>query len=99
MTESLIAGEIDFVIIGIVLIINLIIYRKKLKWHIGCVLTLLIGLLFGLILPIISQVVEIGKIMDEREVMDNFTLLYTYSRYPLYWLMGTIQFAILSTKR
>lgn len=47
--------------------------------------------IFGFFLPVLSITVEIDRVTSEREVLDNFTLLYTYFRFPIYWLVGAIQ--------
>ncbi|GAB5555433.1 MAG: hypothetical protein Sapg2KO_50240 [Saprospiraceae bacterium] len=95
-TEKLmIIGNFDFVAIGILVAINILIWRKEIKSNIGCLIG---GLIFGLILPIISQKLEIDRVTSEREVLDNFTLLYTYYKFPIYWVIGAIQIAIISKK-
>ena len=38
---------------------------------------------------------EIDRVASEREIMDNFTLLYTYFKFLLYWIIGGIQLVII----
>lgn len=45
--------------------------------------------LFGLILPIISMFVEIKLYSNPGD--DAYNLLYTYFRFPAYWVIGIIQ--------
>lgn len=91
----MIIGNFDLVAIGILVLINILIWGKKIKNNIGCIIG---GLIFGLILPIISQKLEIDRVASEREILDNFTLLYTYFKFPIYWIIGAIQIAIISKK-
>jgi len=59
---------------------------------------LFITILFGLILPFISQGIAVAKVLRAREIMDNFTLLYTYIKYPIYWFIGVLQFSFSAKK-
>lgn len=91
----MIIGYFDFVVIGTLVLINVLTIRKKIKSNIGC---LIIGLIFGLILPIISQKLEVDRVANGRVIFDNFTLLYTYFKFPLYWIIGIILISMI-TKR
>lgn len=91
----MIVGYFDFILIGILFLINTLIWGKKIKNNIGCLIG---GLFFGLILPIISQKIEVDRVASEREILDNFTLLYTYFKFPIYWIIGAIQIQIISKK-
>ena len=91
----MIAGYFDFITIGVLILINILIWGRKIKNNIGCLIG---GLIFGLILPVISQKIEIDSVASERAVFDNFTLLYTYFKFPIYWVIGTIQIAIISNR-
>lgn len=91
----MIIGYFDFAVIGILMLINILILRKRINSNIGC---LLVGLIFGLVLPIVSQEIEIDKVSNEREILDNFTLLYTFLKFPFYWIVGAVQIAIISKR-
>lgn len=82
-------------VIGILVLVNFLIWPKKIPTNYGCLIG---GFIFGLILPIISQKIEIDIIASEREILDNFTLLYTFLKFPFYWILGGIQMAIISNK-
>ena len=85
----------DFAVIITLTLISLFarISNKKITNKPGC---LIWGLLFGLTLPIISQKIEIDRVASEREILDNFTLLYTYFKFPIYWVLGGILIALIS---
>lgn len=91
--KPMIIGNFDFVVIGILVLLNILTRGKKIKNNIGCLIG---GLIFGLIVPIISQKLEIDRVASEREILDNFTLLYTYFKFPIYWIIGAIQIAVIS---
>jgi len=90
------AGYFDYIIIVILILFNIIFWKKKIKENIGCTT---IFILFGLVLPIISQIIEIKQVQYSRGIMDNFEVLYTIFRFPLYWLIGIIQGFILKLKK
>ncbi|MFK7906092.1 MAG: hypothetical protein AB8B69_13250 [Chitinophagales bacterium] len=87
----MIIGYFDFAVIGILVLINILFWRKKIKYDMGC----LGALIFGLILPGISQSIEIDRVASEREIFDNFTLLYTYFKFPIYSVIGAIQITLI----
>ncbi len=91
----MIIGIFDFVVIGSLVLLNLLFWGKKVKNNTDC---LIVGVIFGLILPMISQKIEINRVASERVIWDNFTLLYTYFKFPIYWVLGIIQIAIISKK-
>lgn len=91
----MIIGYFDFLVFGVLILCNILFWNKTTKHDGGCIIG---GLLFGLILPIISMNVEINKVTGERVVMDNFTLLYVYLKFPVYWLTGSIQSLVFSLK-
>ncbi|KMQ67559.1 hypothetical protein ACM39_11850 [Chryseobacterium sp. FH2] len=47
--------------------------------------------LFGIILPVFSMDFEIQKTVNGQPFVDNFTLIYTYFRFPVWWLMGIFE--------
>jgi hypothetical protein len=38
---------------------------------------------------------EINKATENEPVIDNFTLLYTYFRFPIWWFISAIEVFIL----
>lgn len=92
----LLYGAFDIIVIISLMLINLILWKIRINQNIGCLIS---GVLFGLILPIISMGFEIDKVTARGEIIDNFEVLYTYFRFPVYWLIGIIQLVILSVKQ
>ena len=93
--NMIIAGYFDYAVIAILIILNIAFWKKKIKHNIGCIVGLV---LFGLVLPCISQYIEIQRVKNSIGIMDSFEVLYTYFRFPLYWLIGTFQSLLLSFK-
>jgi len=91
MINNLYWGSIDISIFIILIIVNIVAFRKLKNRELGCIIILILVLLYGIILPVISQVVEISRVVEINGVDDSFTLLYTYLRYPIYWFLGFIQ--------
>lgn len=89
------AGYFDYAIIAILIVLNIVFWKKKIKYNTGCIIGFL---LFGIILPIVSQYIEVQRVKDSIGIMDNFEVLYTFFRFPLYWLIGILQSLILSFK-
>lgn len=64
--------------------------------YIGKIGCLIIGILFGIVLPFISMKIEILKVKSEFEMIDSFNLLYTMFRFPMYWIIGICQFILIN---
>lgn len=96
MVNNIYWGCIDTFILVILIIINTIAYLKFKNKELGCVVVLAITLLYAVVLPLISQIIEIRHVVAINGVDDSFTLLYTYLRFPIYWLLGFIQFLIIT---
>lgn len=84
-------GQFDLTVLALLIVATFLFSKKEVK--IGCWIP---GLLFGLILPIVSIHFEIEKVTSEIVVMDSYTVLYTYFKFPLYWIIGIVLFAILN---
>ena len=82
----------DFIVIVSLLFLNVLMLKIKLKQNVGC---LVVGLIFGIILPLVSIKLEIDRATEKTEILDNFELLYTYLRFPLYWFTGIGQLFLL----
>ncbi len=89
---NLIFGYFDWILLTIIIIVN-IYYWRKLKPLKGCLKVFSLIILFGLILPFFSMVVEIQLYSSPED--DSFNLLYTYFRFPAYWTIGIIQLIII----
>lgn len=86
-------GYFDYAIIIILIFLNIKFWKRDV---VGC-LAILAGIfLFGLVLPIVSMLVEINRVERTIGIIDSFEVLYTYLRFPTYWIIGTIQ-AVVST--
>lgn len=95
MVNNLYWGSIDTLMLLIIIAVNVIIYFKSRTKKLGCLVVLMIALLYVIVLPLTSQIVEIRRVVAVNGVDDSFTLLYTYSRFPIYWSLGFIQLIIL----
>lgn len=81
----------------VILVVLNIIFWKKLKP--SCLVSGALFLMFGIILPLMSSEREVGRnVAINGPAMDNFELMYTFSIFPVYWLIMGIQIMILISK-
>lgn len=80
----------DMMILGALILLNLVLWRRPLdpaaRW--GC---LIFGLAFGVLFPVVSQIIEVRRVAATAIVYDNFTLLFTFLKFPMYWFIGAMQ--------
>jgi|SRR5690606_28225681 len=84
----MIIGYFDYIIIGILIFLNIKFWKKRVNQKTGCIVG---GLLFGFLLPLISMIIEVQRVKMTIGIIDNFEVLYTYLRFPTYWIMGVVQ--------
>lgn len=89
-------GKIDIIILLILIAINTIVFLKFQGTKLNCIVTIGIVILYGLILPIISQGFEVSRVVAINGIDDSFTLLYTFLRFPIYWFLGVIQLVLIA---
>jgi len=92
----MIIGYFDFAVIGILALANILIWKNREKVNISCLGILVSGAILGLILPIISQKIEIDRAIQGEDIIDNFTLLYTYFKFSVYWIICLLQIATIT---
>ena len=85
-------GCFDYLIFGILVFLNVKYWKTNFEEKAGCIL---VGLIFGLLLPLVSMIVEL-QIADEW--MDSFEVVYTFLRFPIYWIIGIIQMIIIGIR-
>lgn len=88
----LIVGYFDIFIIASTTIIDVIYWKKtNNNFVFGC----LNLMLFSLFFPLISIFIEVGRVQFSRGFIDNFEVVYTLLKFPLYWCLGVIQIIFL----
>ncbi|MFO8147437.1 MAG: hypothetical protein R6U03_08620, partial [Gillisia sp.] len=85
-------GYFDYLIIALLIFLNIKYWRTKIKW---LRFIFLGGLLFGLLLPAISMIIELEIVESQGGWIDNFEIWYTFMRFPTYWIIGFFQFVLL----
>ena len=91
----MIFGYFDYIIIGVLIFLNIKFWKKEINRKTGCLVG---GLLFGFLIPFISSTVEVQRVKMTIGIADNFEVLYTYLRFPTYWIIGTIQVIVTGIK-
>jgi len=85
-------GYIDYLIIAILIFLNIKYWKTDFEKKVGC---LLVSLLFGFVLPFVSMIIELQIV---GEWMDSFEVVYTFLRFPIYWVIGIIQMIIIGIR-
>ena len=85
-------GYFDYLIIAILIFLNIRFWKTNLEKKVGCLLVLF---LFGFVLPFISMIIELQIV---GEWMDSFEVVYTFLRFPTYWIIGIIQMIIIGIR-
>jgi hypothetical protein len=85
-------GYFDYLIIAILIFLNIKYWKRNFEKKIGC---LLVFILFGFVLPFISMIIELQIVGDW---MDSFEVVYTFLRFPTYWVIGIIQMIIIGIR-
>ncbi|SMP24509.1 hypothetical protein SAMN06264346_10822 [Chryseobacterium profundimaris] len=84
-------GPFDYIILIITVIFNSIVWKyeiiKKRNW----IFYLVAFLLFSFIIPVFSIYFEVQRAIKGQLFVDNFTLLYTYFRFPIWWMIGLLE--------
>ena len=91
----MILGYFDYAVIGILIFLNIIFWKKEFTGKIGCLIG---GLLFGFLIPAISMFIEIDRVEKTIGIIDSFEVLYTYLRFPTYWTIGIVQLIVIGIK-
>ncbi len=82
-------GYFDYLVIGILIFINIKVWNTYNEKDVGCIG---IAILFGFLLPFVSMSIELSIV---GEWVDSFEVLYTYLRFPIYWVMGMLLMIII----
>ncbi len=95
----MIIGYFDFIVIGTLIFLNIKFWKNKFDQFdlkVGFISSVI---LFGLILPFFSIIIELEIIKSFKgEWMDNFEVMYTIFRFPIYWIIGIVQIIIIGIK-
>lgn len=86
-------GYFDYTFFAVLIFLNFRFWNRKIDWKIGC----LIGAVsFGIVLPILSTAIELTRVkITSGPWMDSFEVVYTFLRFPTYWIVGIIQAIII----
>lgn len=86
-------GYFDYFIFVILIFLNIKYWKTNYKTKKGCVFGVL---LFGFLLPFISMIVELETV---GQWVDSFEVVYTYLRFPMYWIIGVFQIVVILIKQ
>lgn len=88
-------GTFDYIILVLIFLFNIVVWKFKIIKKRNWILYLVAFLFFGFVIPLLSVDFEIEKATKDQPIVDNFTLLYTYFRFPVWWFIGIIEIFIL----
>jgi hypothetical protein len=91
-------GYFDWFIVLLLTFLNIRYWKSE--WNIPSYVSILVfGVLFPIVLPLVSIQIEFEiNRQKNNESFDSFTMLYTYLRFPFYWLLLIIQYIVLKMK-
>lgn len=84
-------GLFDYIILVIIIIFNIRVWKYKIIKKGNRIFYLSILLLFGFVIPFFSIDFEIKNATVNSKEIDNFTLLYTFFRFPTWWFFGVVE--------
>ena len=92
-----VVGVFDIIVILLLVFINIRFWNKK--W--GCLIQILGTLLYVFVFPFISMGVEIQIVskINGYKPIDSIELLYTWLRFPLYWILFILQLIVFGFKQ
>lgn len=85
-------GYFDLTLIVVLIFLNFRFWKNFSIFN-NCLPVAIFFASFGLILPIISMIVEVQFYSNPSDDVSN--ILYTYFRFPMYWVIGLIQLIII----
>lgn len=84
----------DVIIIALLIYLNIKIWNKNLNKLLTYIILTLILVFLS---PIISIIIEFELNSSENnEVFDSFTMLYTFFKFPIYWIIFLIQIILIN---
>jgi len=81
----------DLIILLLILIINFKIVLKRSKVVLSWITISLFIISFLFIFPYLSTELESHLVHSRNEVVDGFNLFYLWFKWPIYWLVGTLE--------
>ncbi len=84
-------GVFDYFLVAIILIFNFSAWKYKIIIKCNWIFYLVAFLFFGITIPVASIHYEVQKAIKDQPFADNFTLLYTFFRFPVWWLIGLLE--------
>ena len=89
-------GYFDYFIIFTLIVLNIYLCRKIINSEI--IWKIIISLLIPI--PVISMIIEIEQVEKmQGTAMDNFELLYTFLKFPIYWTIILLQITLIWVKK
>jgi len=81
----------DILFLSLITVFNYFISTKRIKIRQGAVFKVFIFILFFILIPYISNAIELHNIHDKFEVTDGFNLLYLILKFPVWWALGVFE--------
>jgi hypothetical protein len=98
--NSMLVGYFDYAVLALAIGINILYINRYASNLLGCWPLLAIGVLFCLVLPVLSIWVELDRTQRPPGVpVDGFELLYAWFRFPMYWALFILQVSVLAICR
>jgi uncharacterized membrane protein len=87
----MIFGYFDFFIISLLIYLNIKYWKNGFK---ATSLFIVIGVLFLLVFPFFSFLIELNREIEDTELFIDLRALYGILKIPLYWVLGILQIIV-----
>lgn len=87
----MIFGLFDYIVLLIIVIFSYTAWKYKVIIKCNRMFYLVAFLLFGITIPVFSIHYEVQKAIKDQPFADSFTFLYTFFRFPVWWLIGLLE--------
>lgn len=80
----------------IILVINIYIFKRKSNIRINRFVKIIVFILFFILIPYVSNIIETRNIYKKFTIVDSFNLWYLLFKYPVWWTIGVLEILFLS---
>ena len=86
----------DLAFLFIITAINIYIFKKKQNINLNRFVKTTVFVLFFILIPYLSNTIEIRNIYKKFTDIDSFNLWYLIFKYPVWWAIGILEILYLS---
>ena len=84
----------DFAILFLIFLIQYFLFTRKVIYP-SKMIKVILALMLFIFIPWISAKKEVMNVHDKYEMVDGFNLVYIYFKFPVWWIIGSLNFYLL----